>query len=796
MRLTLRTLLAYLDDILEPEDAREIGKKIEESEFAANLMHRTRDVIRRLRLAAPSVSEHGHGFDPNTVAEYLDNTLASDRVPDFEKVCLESDVQLAEVASCHQILAMVLGEPAEVDPALRQRMYDLPELAAAEPVEAERPAGPPPLEATPASATASVSVPVIATTEESKPARPKPTVPDYLREPAPGRNRFLSLAGAVMLILAVGLLVLASLRQFEPNSKLALMLGFSRPAQQAAVPAKPQVAPETPAAPVTPPESNADASKTATPEAAPTATPAKPEPEAKPAVAPVAGPTEKPVETPAEKPASAPVVAQPEPVAAPVPPAAAAGPDLPASKAEAPMPATTSLLPADPAPPPSVVGGTSAPPGAGPATSPASPAPPAAGAPPPSAVAINVPARSQPSEAEAAPMPPERLGRFVLDREVLLQFDGTSGAWMRLGPQAVLSSSVPLLSLPSYQPILMLTVGATVQLVGGTELELMGTDSQGVPGLKIQFGRVIARAVGETRARLRLRVADRTGTLTFQNAESTLGISLDRERAPGTNPEEQPGVIVASLYALSGDFTWEEGDGKPPIPFGAGSMLRVHNAPLQAPVSVAEMPSWLKGDDRSWLDQRAAPVLEQNIALNRPVSLSLRELANHRREEVAWLAMRSLGYLGEFDLMVASLNQPEQRAVWEDFLRALQGAVSRDPAAAQDIREAFERTYGAQNAPALYRMLWGYSPEQLNAGEGAKLVGYLENESLAYRVMGYYNLERLTGQKFGYRAQDTATKRQPALQRWKERLQGGLLGSPAGPVRSGPAKVVPEKPVL
>jgi hypothetical protein len=124
MRLTLRTLLAYLDDTLGPAEIKAIGEKVAESDAAQELIARIKQVTRRRRLTTPPTTGPG-AFDPNDVAEYLDNELDSDRVADIEKICLESDVHLAEIAASHQILTLVLGEPALVPPKAKERMYKL-----------------------------------------------------------------------------------------------------------------------------------------------------------------------------------------------------------------------------------------------------------------------------------------------------------------------------------------------------------------------------------------------------------------------------------------------------------------------------------------------------------------------------------------------------------------------------------------------------------------------------------------------------------------------------------------------
>ena len=123
MRLTLRTLLAWLDDTLPPTQVREIGRQVSESTYAQEVVERIHRVTRQRRLMVPGKSGP-EGSDPNIVAGYVDNDLDAEQVGEYEKKCLSSDVNLAEVSCVHQILSL-LGQKVHVPAEAKARMYQL-----------------------------------------------------------------------------------------------------------------------------------------------------------------------------------------------------------------------------------------------------------------------------------------------------------------------------------------------------------------------------------------------------------------------------------------------------------------------------------------------------------------------------------------------------------------------------------------------------------------------------------------------------------------------------------------------
>jgi hypothetical protein len=269
-------------------------------------------------------------------------------------------------------------------------------------------------------------------------------------------------------------------------------------------------------------------------------------------------------------------------------------------------------------------------------------------------------------------------------------------------------------------------------------------------------------------------LGQREGTLTFIDAESVVAIEVRPMRHKGSNPETDPAVILSTVYTTRGEAAWEETGGEAVVQLRAPARLDLDEKHTRTPRITNEFPKWVVAEAISPLDSQASSMLAESLSSERSAALGLMELAEHRRKEVRWLAVRSLAHLGRFDSMVGVLDDAEQRADWPDYIDQLRLGINLSPEVAANLREALEKEYG-KNAPALYRMLWGYTQEELLDGQAAKLVDYLDHSSLPMRVLSFWNLKEITGLGLFYRPSDAPAKRQVSVRKWKERLAAGEI---------------------
>ena len=125
MRLSLRTLLAFEDNVFDVEQHRRLEQLLPTDKNAEATLQRMRSVVRNPALGVPGLVDQQEELDPNYVAEYLDHQMPGNVQDKFESYCLSADKYLAEIASVHHILSNVLGEPARTSRECRIKCYDV-----------------------------------------------------------------------------------------------------------------------------------------------------------------------------------------------------------------------------------------------------------------------------------------------------------------------------------------------------------------------------------------------------------------------------------------------------------------------------------------------------------------------------------------------------------------------------------------------------------------------------------------------------------------------------------------------
>lgn len=729
MRLTLRTMLAYLDNVLEPADSEALSQKINESDFALGLVQRIRGVMKKVRMDAPKLDGKGMGNDANTVAEYLDSSLPQDRVGDFERICLESDKHLCEVAACHQILALVLGKPAEVPLELRERIYGLGDPAK---VAAPRPA-------TGAARAGRVPAPPVERANGHPVSSPAPLeVPEYLRSGrSSGMGPLLAAAVALLLLVGAGTFAIGIFRGDHP-----LWQRLQKTKDVAA--------------------STGDSSAPSTPATGTETTPAK-ESEQTPSdgTTTKAGPAPgdiaaAPVATPATVPATAePVPATPMPTLPPVPEVA---PEAPATTA----PAATAPVVAKAATPAPSTAAAPAP----------SPPPPATAEPPQVASKLPVAPRNPMPPPKPEEKPPVEVGRYTSDGQVLATLQLNEGIWRRKQPREVLLAGERLAVLPPFRPQIALP-GVQVTFAGSGSFAMEEPGEGGTSRLLVDHGRLLVVTVGAAGSKLYLDMAGVKGTITLVDADSSLAIKVSRWLPPGTDPEAFSGMPVVEMYNMGGRIAWQE-------PEQERSQIPPQHVVVYIGADPPELqgpfigPDWIDAKSISPIDRQASLSLEAALDPGKSLNIALQETAQDRRVEVRALSARCLAVLDEFDQAIRELGDNRQYSFWTAEIDALQHALSRSPHSAGLVRAALDRLRGSDGRD-LYRMLWGFSPDQLEKGAAAQLVKFLEHDQMDIRVLAFHNLVAITGAQEFYRPERSPTQMRAAIQNWKERLaKGGI----------------------
>lgn len=735
MRLTLRTLLAYLDDILEPSQAREIGDKLNESSFASSLVSRIREVMRRRRLTAPTLSGPGVGIDPNTVAEYLDNTLPPDGVADVEKICLESDVHLAEAAACHQILTLALGEPVEIAPQTRERMYALGPSAAKMTVAAQTNGTGRSVSANGRSGEAFDDV---LSQAEAMPQAPQhhpaaavaaaprhaAEIPEYLRQ---GSSFKRLLAYALVAAALIGWAILMV------NDSL-----FKNPAGPA--------------------ENSGDGQPV---NVAVAGNRQKPED-------PVAGDQTEPPAEPGDKVA---VIGKPTD----------AGEKL---TTQPKVPRRTVGI--DKEPPPELEDDGVPTPKSKTALSGAKVAADAA----PAVAAKSAEPTPQPDGDVAPPSAPlPAPSRYVSTDGVTLHYVPRDERWFMLPRRAQVYAGDQLAVPDPFQCSLEIEGGrGLVAIMPGSAVRVLEPTDAGTFGLEFRRGQLVVRAptpADDKKESLRIAMAI---------AGELWGLEIPPGAACGVqvNPRgptkfEQvldKDAYIGAFYVSTGAAVVTDPVGKMIEIKGPGFL----QLPLKAGADAEDkgplvhelnpVPKWMVGQTLSTTAQNYARLFERMFNPDDAVELSVPEIVNDSRPEIARLATECLGLIEAYGPLVEVLHRSPHEEARRAAISGLRLWLPRKPENKELLKVELARRLPPEDADAVYKLLWGYDEEDArNKVISTQLIDWMSNPETSIRELAFYHVFRLTGKDLEYRPNAVPVKLRSSLKRWADHLkrEGALL---------------------
>ncbi|WP_436715224.1 hypothetical protein U8335_21600 [Roseiconus lacunae] len=892
MRLTLRTLLAYLDDTLEPQDREVLRDKLERSGQATQLVKAIKICITNPSLSAPAPDSVHPIEDANMMSDYLDSTLSPEQVAELEKACLDSLPSLGEAGACHQILTMVLGRPAKASDELKNRIFSMVDVSGnitpsegrlfadgesssaaiageigprysgvdlAGPATPPQPAG---LESPAVTGATSVSEDIAAPNElgsldsaalESLPPSAETDLssidvsPDALTNiPANLPEQATQLPGEVQPV-GVGdsgvFQAATKLREqsiqfaqagnfMDDGSPMAgdrplrelersdFYEGDVRPSRitpwlvSLALVGVLLFAISQVFAPLVGPQ----ASKTSDDEnmsdviSADTDAPESVSPTTETETDPAESPS---IPSPTDQAPPVPVDRDVDESVPPVPSSLAEAP----SSDESPSPVETeTMADAPPVPPsdvPPVPAGDSPDPNAPPipipsqtpdvitaetpdasvamadVRSPTDASSPAIEPPVPDPTTVAPDATEDPADATKIPIATLKSDNALVG--VLFKND-----WVLLPPDATISTGQTIVCGPEYRAAFQIgeTEGRNLTMVGPSEV----TWKNKAPlTIEARFGKGLIE-LGLAGDSVVLQVGGIALVATAESGPVTFGYEIIHRRPIGLDPLISTNHQTAlQLVGLSGDVsvtgqaavdTADGATGGDCIVPGAFVLSEENAVTLTLcdestaepkPEVVEAMPTWVDAEvDTGSLEAQAASDLLELVRGENSDSLllSLRVALGFRRNEVAALAGKTMLAFGDataFFGVDGLFSVGKQRLYWSSHLDAVRDVIARGAEDAAAVRTSIAgQNEAIDNADGdtIFRLLVGYSQDQLKTGGDAELVNDLESASVPVRVLASENLRDISGTTLFFRPEEIVqSRRDEVIKKWKVRLK-------------------------
>jgi len=755
MRLTLRTLLAWRDGLLDGAEAEELSAKVTDGSVARGLLERMSALGKRADIEIPKLDGRGLAVDANSVAEYLENRLEAEKLEAFERICLESDRHLAEVSECHAFLAEFPagqgagGDSAELISRIAAR------LAGGVPEGLPRQPEPPQSRRKSEPHENPVAVQFRIAAEPAEPVKSRRS-----RQAGQKSSPWLQIA------MAVGLLCLS-------GGGLGLVLwrnpGVSEPPAAAE-----QVAhqPEDPAL--------IDGATASPPGPAAAALPQQPEGQAADQQA-VASGTASGLPTGPDQELGADADAAEDE-------GGSAGRNEIVESSESTVSLPDEAIAGDPpaAPEPPLGVGPSVP--MGDALAIAAPLAPGPDAILPPARAPEPPAIDPPA---TRPPVPASLGVVSQGPFLLMSDLDQPGTWRSGFPGDPLPPGIRLLVPPASQPQFEIE-DTVVRVAPRSQLVLRQTDSEQGQRTEIElvFGRaVIRRTTGS--AAVTLRAGGLHGQLAGPPSAAVL--QVDVSRPAGGDPESDAGVF-ASLNAIEGPLTWVPAAGSPPLLNMADDGLLAEGmsvrwssrSPAEATVGSAKadfVESFSPIPDR--LQAAAAASLARSLRNQEDALGTVRQFALASRVERREVAAGTLALVGDYGTAVellceeavgARLGESRWRAFEQDVVPL---ALARGIHSAERLRQTLAQQLGKDDGQRVFQLASGLTDGQLAEGGAAVLVAALNDPRLVIRRYAVLRLEEILlpnpRDQLRYRADAPAELRAEGARWWAVQLEKGLI---------------------